>query len=55
MRFHPSLGDHVMNRTALSENLQLPISVKAVGISTLRTHVDVDPIGGTRPAEGLTS
>jgi cytosine deaminase len=23
------------------------------GISRLRTHVDVDPIGGTRPAEGL--
>jgi len=23
------------------------------GISHLRTHVDVDPIGGTRPAEGL--
>src|SRR5260221_10866993 len=23
------------------------------GISKLRTHVDVDPIGGTRPAEGL--
>jgi cytosine deaminase len=23
------------------------------GISMLRTHVDVDPIGGTRPAEGL--
>jgi cytosine deaminase len=23
------------------------------GISGLRTHVDVDPIGGTRPAEGL--
>jgi cytosine/creatinine deaminase len=25
----------------------------ANGISRLRTHVDVDPIGGTRPAEGL--
>src|SRR5450631_218865 len=25
----------------------------AHGISRLRTHVDVDPIGGTRPAEGL--
>ena len=23
------------------------------GISRLRTHVDVDPIGGTRPAENL--
>src|SRR5205814_4814070 len=23
------------------------------GVSRLRTHVDVDPIGGTRPAEGL--
>jgi cytosine/creatinine deaminase len=23
------------------------------GVSQLRTHVDVDPIGGTRPAEGL--
>jgi cytosine deaminase len=23
------------------------------GLSTLRSHVDVDPIGGTRPAEGL--
>jgi cytosine deaminase len=23
------------------------------GVSKLRTHVDVDPIGGTRPAEGL--
>ena len=23
------------------------------GISRLRTHVDVDPIGGTRPAQGL--
>jgi len=25
----------------------------ANGISRLRTHVDIDPIGGTRPAEGL--
>jgi cytosine/creatinine deaminase len=25
----------------------------ANGISRLRTHVDVDPIGGARPAEGL--
>jgi cytosine/creatinine deaminase len=25
----------------------------ANGVSRLRTHVDVDPIGGTRPAEGL--
>jgi cytosine deaminase len=31
------------------------VLVQAVdnGISALRTHVDVDPIGGTRPAEGL--
>ena len=25
----------------------------AHGVSRLRTHVDVDPIGGTRPAQGL--
>jgi cytosine/creatinine deaminase len=31
------------------------VLVRAIenGISRLRTHVDVDPIGGTRPAEGL--
>ena len=31
------------------------VLVRAIenGLSRLRTHVDVDPIGGTRPAEGL--
>lgn len=31
------------------------VLVRAIenGVSKLRTHVDIDPIGGTRPAEGL--